>query len=148
MSLPSRSITFNHSHSTRVDTIDSFQDKEYDVIIVFTVRCNVDKDMGFTSDPRRVNVALTRAKKSCFILGNILTISRSGRPRVSVFRDAMVRHVYAHVSSSGHHPKQRKVSNSSSQSKKNHFASVHEYHTPPSPPEGQPQEHPAGWSPL
>jgi senataxin len=48
--------------SVQVQTIDSFQGGEKDIIILSTVRCNTNENIGFLDSDRRVNVALTRAK--------------------------------------------------------------------------------------
>lgn len=50
-----------------VNTIDAFQGQEADIIIFSTVR---QKGIGFVADPRRINVAATRARESLIILGN------------------------------------------------------------------------------
>lgn len=50
-----------------VSTIDAFQGREADAIILSTVRSN---GLGFVCDFRRINVAITRAKYGVFILGN------------------------------------------------------------------------------
>ena len=50
-----------------VDTVDSFQGREKDIILLSCVRTG---DMGFLKTRERLNVALTRAKKSAIILGN------------------------------------------------------------------------------
>jgi senataxin len=57
----------------RIDfnTIDGFQGQEKDVIILSCVRAQADaKGVGFLSDTRRMNVAITRARSSLWILGN------------------------------------------------------------------------------
>ena len=56
-------------------TIDSFQGRESDIIIFSTVRCNVDGDVGFLDDPRRLNVMWTRARLALIIVGDRSTLS-------------------------------------------------------------------------
>ncbi|MFO7968179.1 MAG: AAA domain-containing protein [Archaeoglobaceae archaeon] len=50
-----------------VNTIDGFQGREKDVIIL---SLTATKDLRFASDPRRLNVAITRARKKLIVLGN------------------------------------------------------------------------------
>jgi len=52
------------------NTVDAFQGRERDIIIFSCVRAAVEGGIGFLSDIRRMNVGLTRAKSSLFILGN------------------------------------------------------------------------------
>jgi ATP-dependent RNA/DNA helicase IGHMBP2 len=47
-----------------VNTVDSFQGQERDVIYISMVRSNDKAEIGFLRDYRRMNVAMTRAKKS------------------------------------------------------------------------------------
>lgn len=57
-----------------VFTIDSFQGRESDLIIFSTVRCNVERDIGFVEDERRLNVMWTRAKLALIIVGDRATL--------------------------------------------------------------------------
>ena len=57
--------------------MDSFQGSEADVVVVSAVRCTPGADVGFLSDRRRLNVALTRAKRLCVFLGCARTLSGS-----------------------------------------------------------------------
>ena len=58
------------SDLVQVNTIDGFQGQEKDVIIFSCVRSNAEGNMGFLSDIRRLNVAMTRAKCSLWIIGD------------------------------------------------------------------------------
>ncbi|KAI8819487.1 AAA domain-containing protein [Fimicolochytrium jonesii] len=57
----------------QVSTVDAFQGAEKTVILLSTVRTRY---VGFIDEPRRVNVALTRAKRHLFIFGNKTLLSR------------------------------------------------------------------------
>lgn len=58
-----------------VDTIDGFQGQEKDVIYISLVRSNAKGEIGFLKDSRRLNVALTRARKKLVIIGDMTTLS-------------------------------------------------------------------------
>ncbi len=57
-----------------IDTIDAFQGQERDVIYISLVRSNEKGEIGFLKDYRRLNVALTRAKKKLVVVGDSATI--------------------------------------------------------------------------
>ena len=52
------------------NTTDAFQGRESEVIIFSCVRASVHRGIGFLSDIRRMNVGITRAKSSLWVLGN------------------------------------------------------------------------------
>lgn len=59
-----------------VNTVDGFQGQERDVILISLVRSNANGDIGFLSDLRRMNVAMTRARMKLIILGDARTLTR------------------------------------------------------------------------
>ena len=60
-----------------VNTVDSFQGQEKDVIIVSTVRSNPESRAGFIIDERRINVTLTRAKHLMIVVGSGDTLGKN-----------------------------------------------------------------------
>lgn len=58
-----------------VKTIDGFQGQERDVVYISLVRSNNRSEIGFLKDYRRMNVALTRARKQLVVIGDSATIA-------------------------------------------------------------------------
>ena len=58
-----------------IKTIDGFQGEERDIIYISFVRSNDKGEIGFLSDIRRTNVALTRARKKLVMIGDSATLA-------------------------------------------------------------------------
>ncbi len=63
-------------HLITVNTVDGFQGQERDVIVISLVRANDQGQIGFLSDLRRMNVAITRARSKVIIMGDASTMTR------------------------------------------------------------------------
>lgn len=62
-------------HHFSVRTVDGFQGQERDIICISLTRSNDNGEIGFLSDTRRMNVALTRAKKKLIVFGDSATLA-------------------------------------------------------------------------
>lgn len=58
-----------------IDTVDGFQGREKEAVVVSLVRSNGDGEIGFLADTRRMNVALTRARRKLIVIGDSATLS-------------------------------------------------------------------------
>ncbi|MGN8070220.1 AAA domain-containing protein [Mucilaginibacter sp. 22184] len=65
-----------YSSYISVNTVDSFQGQERDVVYISMTRSNSEGEIGFLSDIRRMNVALTRARKKLVVIGDSSTLTR------------------------------------------------------------------------
>ncbi|UII22879.1 AAA domain-containing protein [Fulvivirga ligni] len=62
---------------TDINTIDSFQGQERDIIYITLTRSNEKGEIGFLSNARRMNVAMTRARKKLVVIGDSSTIGQN-----------------------------------------------------------------------
>ena len=57
-----------------VDTVDGFQGREKEAVLLTMVRSNERGEIGFLADTRRTNVAMTRAKRKLIVIGDSATL--------------------------------------------------------------------------
>lgn len=58
-----------------ISTVDGFQGREKEAIIISMARSNPKKEVGFLSDRRRMNVAVTRARRQCCLVCDTETVT-------------------------------------------------------------------------
>ncbi|MDN3203177.1 AAA domain-containing protein [Algoriphagus sediminis] len=75
------------SEMITIDTVDGFQGQERDFMVISLTRSNEDGEIGFLAEERRMNVALTRAKRKLVLIGD------SGTLAVSSFFDRLLSYV-------------------------------------------------------
>lgn len=78
-----------------VSTVDGFQGREKEVIILSLVRANPKKEVGFLSDERRLNVAITRAKRLLIIVGDSSTTTT--QPFIKTIYDSFASNGVVHT---------------------------------------------------
>jgi superfamily I DNA and/or RNA helicase len=64
----------NFNENIQIHTVDGFQGQERDIIYISLVRSNNDSEIGFLADTRRMNVALTRARKKLVVVCDSATL--------------------------------------------------------------------------
>ena len=75
-----------------VSTVDGFQGREKDAVVLSATRSNEKGDVGFLADARRMNVAVTRARMHCVLVCDTDTVGR---------HDAFLRRLVAHFEARG-----------------------------------------------
>ena len=58
-----------------IDSVDGFQGREKEAVVISLVRSNTEGDIGFLADVRRMNVALTRARRKLLVIGDSATLA-------------------------------------------------------------------------
>ncbi|XP_060080468.1 probable helicase senataxin [Ylistrum balloti] len=79
--------------SIEVGTVDGFQGREKEVIIMSCVRASSSGGIGFVANRKRMNVALTRARSAMYVVGNLSSLKRSGGDWEVLIEDARKRKV-------------------------------------------------------
>ena len=89
VSLLSQQLRAKYGAEVEVGTVDGMQGREKDVVILSLVRSNDQHTVGFLQDRRRLNVAMTRAKRQLVVIGDAETIGEHGK-------DTSVSRVFLH----------------------------------------------------
>ena len=63
------------SEDVEISSVDGFQGREKEVIVISLVRSNMRGEIGFLAETRRMNVALTRARRKLIVIGDSATIT-------------------------------------------------------------------------
>ncbi len=58
-----------------IDSVDGFQGREKEAVVISLVRSNANQEIGFLADVRRMNVALTRARRQVLVIGDSATLA-------------------------------------------------------------------------
>jgi DNA polymerase III delta prime subunit len=58
-----------------IDSVDGFQGREKEAVVISMVRSNPEGEIGFLADTRRTNVALTRARRKLIVIGDSATLA-------------------------------------------------------------------------
>ena len=66
-----------YAQKITVNTIDSFQGQERDIVYIGMTRSNPDSRIGFLSEIRRMNVAMTRARQKLVVIGDSATLAQT-----------------------------------------------------------------------
>jgi len=61
-----------------IDSVDGFQGREKDVILLSLVRSNASGEIGFLKEKRRTHVAITRARRLLLLVGDSATLAADG----------------------------------------------------------------------
>jgi len=69
--------SFLKDEKIEVKSVDGYQGREKEIIIISFVRSNKKGDLGFLEDLRRLNVSLTRAKRKLIAIGDSETLSKN-----------------------------------------------------------------------
>ena len=57
-----------------IDSVDGFQGREKEAVVLSMVRSNAEGELGFLGETRRMNVALTRARRKLIVVGDSATL--------------------------------------------------------------------------
>jgi regulator of nonsense transcripts 1 len=80
--------------SLEINSIDAYQGREKDYIVISTVRSSNKTGIGFLNDEKRLNVALTRARFGLIIVGNALSLAKNNFWKSMLYQLSSKRLIY------------------------------------------------------
>ena len=83
--------TDNEKRGVRITAVDNFQGEENDIILLSLVRSNPQKRIGYLSEANRICVALSRAKKGLYVIGNFEQLKTKSKLWEKIVDDAIKR---------------------------------------------------------
>ena len=89
--------TQSHYSNIEVNSIDGFQGREKDIVILTLVRSNEEGTVGFLNEMRRLNVAMTRAKKQLVVIGDSGTLGRDEKLKSLVISDWQLERLFYYI---------------------------------------------------
>lgn len=76
-----RRLAQEHAEELEVRTVDGFQGREKEAVVLSLVRSNPDDEIGFLEDLRRLNVAISRPRRKLVVVGDGSTVAGHGTYR-------------------------------------------------------------------
>lgn len=71
-----RLVELPEAEGVEVATVNAFQGREAEAILMSFTRSNAEGELGFVADRRRLTVAITRARRLLWMCGDSITLSR------------------------------------------------------------------------
>jgi hypothetical protein len=101
--LLTKSLGGNASVADNVGTVDAFQGGERDLIVYGFTRSNDRGDIGFLKELRRLNVAITRARRQLILVGDSETLLHARDRHFAELMNAMIGYLrgYGDIRASG-----------------------------------------------
>lgn len=87
-----RTLAPLYENRIEISTIDGFQGREKEAIVLSLVRSNDNREVGFLNDPRRLNVAMTRPKKHLCVVGDMELLGQCGVKFLSAWAEYADQH--------------------------------------------------------
>ena len=94
--LLTKALGDNADTAERVGTVDAFQGGEKDLIVYGFTRSNTRGEIGFLKELRRLNVAITRARRQLILVGDSATLRQAGDKPFAELLESMTSYLRSH----------------------------------------------------
>jgi DNA polymerase alpha-associated DNA helicase A len=79
VSLLTSLLRSTHGPELEIGTVDGMQGREKEAVIISLVRSNDKREVGFLKEERRLNVAMTRARRHLCVIGDSSTVQHGSK---------------------------------------------------------------------